>query len=302
MNISNIDEIRFELSSSSEIALSVSLAVMMFAVALSLKMEHFRFFKENPKVYFTGVISQIIFLPALTVILCYLTNPHPSVALGMILISCCPGGNVSNLLSMFGRANTALSISLTATSSLAAAFITPLSIIFWCGLYSPTQNLLSEITFDKLNFLFNTFLILALPLLIGVSLLYLFPKFAKKIYNSVSLISAICLLLIIVFAFIEYFEVFLQIGISIIVLIIVHNTLAFLLGYISGLTINASKASARSLTFEIGIQNSGLGIVILLTQLDGIGGASIVAGLWGIWHIIAGLILVGFFRWKDSYV
>ncbi|MEN9017552.1 MAG: bile acid:sodium symporter, partial [Hellea sp.] len=230
MNISNIDEIRFELSSSSEIALSVSLAVMMFAVALSLKLEHFRFFKENPKVYFTGVISQIIFLPALTVILCYLTNPHPSVALGMILISCCPGGNVSNLLSMFGRANTALSISLTATSSLAAAFITPLSIIFWCGLYSPTQNLLSEITFDKLNFLFNTFLILALPLLIGVSLLYLFPKFAKKIYNSVSLISAICLLLIIVFAFIEYFEVFLQIGISIIVLIIVHNTLAFLLG------------------------------------------------------------------------
>jgi len=302
MNISNIDEIRFELSSSSEIALSVSLAVMMFAVALSLKLEHFRFFKENPKVYFTGVISQIIFLPALTVILCYLTNPHPSVALGMILISCCPGGNVSNLLSMFGKANTALSISLTATSSLAAAFITPLSIIFWCGLYSPTQNLLSEITFDKLNFLFNTFLILALPLIIGVSLLYLFPKFAKKIYNSVSLISAICLLLIIVFAFIEYFEVFLQIGISIIVLIIVHNTLAFLLGYISGLTINASKASARSLTFEIGIQNSGLGIVILLTQLDGIGGAGIVAGLWGIWHIIAGLILVGFFRWKDSYV
>ena len=302
MNISNIDEIRFELSSSSEIALSVSLAVMMFAVALSLKLEHFRFFKENPKVYFTGVISQIIFLPALTVILCYLTNPHPSVALGMILISCCPGGNVSNLLSMFGRANTALSISLTATSSLAAAFITPLSIIFWCGLYSPTQNLLSEITFDKLNFLFNTVLILALPLIIGVSLLYLFPKFAKKIYNSVSLISAICLLLIIVFAFIEYFEVFLQIGISIIVLIIVHNTLAFLLGYISGLTINASKASARSLTFEIGIQNSGLGIVILLTQLDGIGGAGIVAGLWGIWHIIAGLILVGFFRWKDSYV
>jgi BASS family bile acid:Na+ symporter len=275
---------------------------MMFAVALSLKLEHFRFFKENPKVYFTGVISQIIFLPALTVILCYLTNPHPSVALGMILISCCPGGNVSNLLSMFGKANTALSISLTATSSLAAAFITPLSIIFWCGLYSPTQNLLSEITFDKLNFLFNTFLILALPLIIGVSLLYLFPKFAKKIYNSVSLISAICLLLIIVFAFIEYFEVFLQIGISIIVLIIVHNTLAFLLGYISGLTINASKASARSLTFEIGIQNSGLGIVILLTQLDGIGGAGIVAGLWGIWHIIAGLILVGFFRWKDSYV
>ena len=302
MNISNIDKIRFELSSSSEIALSLSLAVMMFAVALSLKLEHFRFFKENPKVYFTGVISQIIFLPALTVILCYLTNPHPSVALGMILISCCPGGNVSNLLSMFGKANTALSISLTATSSLAAAFITPLSIIFWCGLYSPTQNLLSEITFDKLNFLFNTFLILALPLLIGVSLLYLFPKFAKKIYNSVSLISAICLLLIIVFAFIEYFEVFLQIGISIIVLIIVHNTLAFLLGYISGLTINASKASARSLTFEIGIQNSGLGIVILLTQLDGIGGAGIVAGLWGIWHIIAGLILVGFFRWKDSYV
>ena len=180
MSISNIDEIRFELSSGSEAALSISLALMMFAVALSLKLEHFRFFTENPKIYFTGVISQIIFLPALTVMLCYLTNPHPSVALGMILIACCPGGNVSNLLSMFGKGNTALSVSLTATSSLAAAFITPLSIIFWCGLYEPTQNLLSEITFDKLNFLFNTFLILALPLIMGISLLCLSPDVCQK--------------------------------------------------------------------------------------------------------------------------
>ena len=302
MSISNIDEIRFELSSGSEAALSISLALMMFAVALSLKLEHFRFFKENPKIYFTGVISQIIFLPALTVMLCYLTNPHSSVALGMILIACCPGGNVSNLLSMFGKGNTALSVSLTATSSLAAAFITPLSIIFWCGLYEPTQNLLSEITFNKLNFLFNTFLILALPLIMGISLLCLSPTFAKKIHKSVSLVSAFSLLMIIILSFIEYFEVFLQIGMGIIALIITHNTLAFMLGYVSGLTCNASKTSARSLTFEIGIQNSGLGIVILLTQLEGIGGAGIVAGLWGIWHIIAGLLLVGFSKWKDRHV
>ena len=116
----------------------------------------------------------------------------------------------------------------------------------------------------------------------GISLLCLSPTFAKKIHKSVSLVSAFSLLMIIILSFIEYFEVFLQIGMGIIALIITHNTLAFMLGYVSGLTCNAPKASARSLTFEIGIQNSGLGIVILLTQLEGIGGAGIVAGLWGI--------------------
>ena len=102
--------------------------------------------------------------------------------------------------------------------------------------------------------------------------------------------------MIIILSFIEYFEVFLQIGMGIIALIITHNTLAFMLGYVSGLTCNAPKTSARSLTFEIGIQNSGLGLVLIFSFFAGLGGMALITAWWGIWHLISGIILASI--WK----
>ena len=299
MDAAFLDSINFDLGGGSEIALTLILSLMMFAVALGLRTEHFRFFKENPKVYVAGVLAQIIGLPALTVLICYIVNPPASVALGMILIACCPGGNTSNLLALFGRANTALSVSLTATSSLAAAFITPVSILFWSKLYGPTRELLTEINLDAVSFLLNTLLILALPLLLGMLIAHFAPKLSEKLQKPLSALAGIGLIVIIVGACLQYAPIFLQLGLGIFALVIAHNGLAFLMGYTAGLLSGADKPSRRALTFEVGIQNSGLGIVILLTQLGGLGGAGVVAGLWGTWHVIAGLGLVGLFRWND---
>jgi len=302
MDAQLLDSITLGLGGGSEIALALILSLMMFAVALGLRTEHFRFFKDNPKVYFAGVMAQIIGLPALTVLICYVVNPPASVALGMILIACCPGGNTSNLLALFGRANTALSVSLTATSSLAAAFITPVSIIFWCKLYPPTRELLTEINLDTIGFLLNTLLILALPLLLGMLIAHFAPKLSETLQRPLSALAGIGLIAIIVGACLQYLPIFFKLGIAIFILVIVHNGLSFLMGYCAGLLSGADKPSRRALTFEVGIQNSGLGIVILLTQLGGLGGAGVVAGLWGTWHVIAGLMLVGLFRWNDRKV
>ena len=299
MDAELLDSITLELGGGSELALQLILSLMMFAVALGLRTEHFRFFKDNPKIYLAGVFAQIIGLPVLTLLICYVVNPPPSVALGMILIACCPGGNTSNLLALFGRANTALSVSLTATSSLAAAFITPISIIFWSHLYAPTQSLLTDINLDKASFLQNTLMILALPIIIGMFMARFAPSLSAKLQKPLSAIAGLGLIAIIVGACLQYIPVFFQLGITIFALVIAHNGLAFLMGYLSGVISGADKPSRRALTFEVGIQNSGLGIVILLTQLGGLGGAGVVAGLWGTWHIIAGLILVGLFRLND---
>ncbi len=299
MDAELLDSITLELGGGSELALQLILSLMMFAVALGLRTEHFRFFKDNPKIYLAGVFAQIIGLPVLTLLICYVVNPPPSVALGMILIACCPGGNTSNLLALFGRANTALSVSLTATSSLAAAFITPISIIFWSQLYAPTQSLLTDINLDKASFLQNTLMILALPIIIGMFMARFAPSLSAKLQKPLSAIAGLGLIAIIVGACLQYIPVFFQLGITIFALVIAHNGLAFLMGYLSGVISGADKPSRRALTFEVGIQNSGLGIVILLTQLGGLGGAGVVAGLWGTWHIIAGLILVGLFRLND---
>jgi len=299
MDAELLDSITLDLGGGSEAALALILSLMMFAVALGLRTEHFRFFKENPKVYFAGVLAQIIGLPALTVLICYIVNPPASVALGMILIACCPGGNTSNLLALFGRANTALSVSLTATSSLAAAFITPVSIILWSKLYGPTRELLTEINLDTWGFLLNTLLILALPLFLGMLIAHFAPKLSEKLQKPLSALAGVGLIVIIVGACLQYLPIFFKLGITIFILVIVHNGLSFLMGYGAGLLSRADKPSRRALTFEVGIQNSGLGIVILLTQLGGLGGAGVVAGLWGTWHVIAGLLLVGLFRWND---
>jgi BASS family bile acid:Na+ symporter len=300
MNSEALDNFQLDLGTSSEIGMAIVLSLMMFAVALGLRPSNFAFFKTEPKLYLTGIAAQFIGLPLLTLLMCFAINPHPSIALGMILIACCPGGNTSNLIALFARANTALSVSLTATSSVFAAVITPLSILFWSGLYPPTRELLTKIDINEMEFLIQTLIILALPLLLGMVFRHYAPNIAKRLQTPLAIFAGLALFAIILIASIRLFPVFMVLGIGLYFIVLLHNFLAFALGYFSAKAIKADEASCRALTIEVGIQNSGLGIVILLTQLGGIGGAGAVAGLWGVWHLIGGSALAGIWRWKDA--
>lgn len=295
----NIDQFQLQMGSASEVGMIVVLGLMMFAVALGIRAEHFRFFQSTPQVFFSGIAAQLLGLPLLTLGLCYLLQPIPSVALGMILISCCPGGNVSNLLVLLARGNTALSISLTATSSITAAFMTPISILLWSSLYPPTANLLSTISFDSWGFLGQTSLILAVPLCLGMLMVKTVPHWASRLQRPLVSLGAVGLIVIILTTIFRYREQFIELGPVLIGIVALHNASAFFLGIIFAKLAKADTANTRAVVYEVGIQNSGLGIVILLTQLGGLGGAAAVAGLWGVWHIVAGLILVACFRWQD---
>jgi BASS family bile acid:Na+ symporter len=299
LTAAEINSFQIKLGGASEIGLGLMLALMMFAVALGLRSEHFRFFRERPGDFLGGVIAQIIGLPLLTIGLLYALNPLPSFALGMIVVACCPGGNVSNLLSLFGRANTALSVSLTATSSVAAAFITPLSILFWSSLYGPTAQLLSEINFNVGKFLLQALIILALPLVLGMWIAARTPERAAKLQKPLALLGGAGLAAIIIIGTMKYWSLLLTIGAMIVPLVVVHNGLALGLGFGTGLLVGSDTPSRRALTIEVGIQNSGLGLIILLTQLNGLGGAAIITAMWGIWHIISGGIIAGLFRFGE---
>jgi len=261
--ISDINQFTLDLGQGSELGMALALAMMMFSVALGLRPAHFAAIKDRPRAYVAGVVA---------------------------------GGNVSNMLVLLANGNTALSVSLTATSSLAAAFITPVSILFWSSLYVPTANLLTEIEFDAVSFLIQTSIILALPLLLGMLLLKLNPQLAQTIRKPLVMLSTAALFGIIIVASVRYWEMFVLLGAMIIGIVALHNASAFLLGYFSARLASASMSERRTLTFEVGIQNSGLGIVILLTQMGGLGGTAAIAGLWGVWHILAGLVLVVIFR------
>ncbi|MBL4672327.1 MAG: hypothetical protein JKX81_08690, partial [Arenicella sp.] len=150
------------------------------------------------------------------------------------------------------------------------------------------------------SFLLQTSVVLALQLAIGITVNIYLPRFANAIRQPLVWLSSVGLLVLILVGGARYWSAFVSIGAGLLGLVALHNALAFLAGNMLARLGGVSIADRRSLTYEVGIQNAGLGIVILLTQMEGLGGATVVAGLWGAWHIIAGLILVMVFRVADK--
>ena len=294
-----IDSLRIVLDPAGQIGIALALVTIMLGVALGLRLSDFAFLKSARGQFIGGAAAQLIGLPLATLALILLISPMPSIALGMIVVACCPGGSSSNLLTMAARGNVAYSVSLTAASSIVAAIFTPLSILFWSGLYAPTADLLRSLDVHPMAFLGQTAVLLGAPLIIGMSIAAKFPAFAAKAKKPVSIAGALLLALAIIkglFAFVPILFAALPL---ILPIAIIHNALAFGVGLGASLAMSLAQPTRRALVFEVGIQNSGLALVILLGQLQGLGGAAAIAAVWGVWHLVAGSAIVWFYRWRD---
>ncbi|MED5549447.1 MAG: bile acid:sodium symporter family protein [Pseudomonadota bacterium] len=272
---------------------------MMFTVALALDIEDFRAVRQQPVRVVGGVLVQILGLPLLTLGLVLILSPPASVALGMFVVASCPGGNVSNLLTHFARGNTAYSVSLTTISSVSAALATPVSILFWSSVYGPTARLVHQLEISPMPFVTQTVILLAVPLAAGMLVVARWPGIAARIRSVLMPLSLAGIGVLIVVGVVQNWTIILAIGAIIIPIALIHNASAFGLGALSGRVLRLDAASRRSLTFEVGIQNSGLGLIILLSQFDGLGGAAAITGMWSIWHLVAGTALIGLYRGLD---
>ena len=295
-----MDDVTLIIDVSSQRMLTIFLALIMFSVALGLKIEHFIELKKRPRLVFAGIVGQIIALPLFTLLLTIILQPPPSVALGMIVVSSCPGGNVSNFLTSISRGDVALSVTLTAISSISAVLLTPISIVFWSGFNPEVSALIQSIGLDVKDFLVQTTFMLLIPLILGMVVAYKGKKVAKFLYQPMRFISFFILIGFIVVTFANNYANFLAYANIIVPTVILHNIMALLIGFSAGKLISAPMDSRRALTFEVGIQNSGLGLVILLGFFQNIGGATMITAFWGVWHIISGLILSGIFTKLDK--
>jgi len=300
MDIATLDGLRIVLDPVGQIGVALALMLVMFGVALGLRVNDFKLLADTPRVFFGGVFSQILILPLVTFGLIFLIVPPPSIALGMIVVACCPGGSVSNLLTYLSKGEVAVSVALTATSSLLAAFLTPISIVFWAQSYAPTAELLESLSVNPLIFVGQTTLLLAAPLVAGMSVAAKAPELADRIRNKTTLVGAMILIGTIVYGF-AYFYAILWPAVGLLASItIIHNSAAFLTGATAGWVLSKKSEVRRAMTFEVGIQNSGLALIILLSQLDGVGGAAAIAAVWGVWHIIAGGSLTLIYNYMDG--
>ena len=298
VSLLTIDEARINFSTETLWILNAILGLIMFGVALNIRMSDFRELLRNPRPVIVGVLSQFIALPVVTFLLVMLLQPPPSLALGMILVAACPGGNISNFITSFAGGNRALSVALTANATLLAVFLTPLNLSFWGSLYPPSQSLLREVSVNPFEMMEIVALILGLPLLAGVWMRERLPNLADllaKYLRKISLAFFIGLILVVIYNNRMLIQDYLFI---VFWLVFLHNAAAFLTGYgmarITGLT----RRDMRSITIETGIQNSGLGLVLIFTFFEGLGGMAVMAALWGIWHLISGLLLGAFWAYR----
>ncbi|EON76642.1 Na(+) dependent transporter,Sodium Bile acid symporter family [Lunatimonas lonarensis] len=280
--------------------MNVSLAIIMFGVALDIRREDFFYLAKAPKPFLLGVIAQFIMLPFLTFVLVWFIQPIPSVAMGMFLVAVCPGGNISNFLTNLAKGNTALSVSLTAFATAFSIVLTPFNFGFWASLYEPTDTLLKEISLSYWDVFQTIALILGIPLVLGMYVGHRFPGFSMRASRLLKPISIGIFGAIVLVAFYSNYNLFLQFILLIFGWVLAHNGAALLAGFSLAKLFRLSLEDTKTLTIETGIQNSGLALILIFGYFDGLGGMAIIAGWWGIWHILSGLSVAAL--WKPKKI
>lgn len=268
----------------------------MFGVALDLQWSDISRAFRNPKPTILGLISQFVLMPALTFVVAYFWNPLPGLALGMFLVAACPGGSISNFMSSMAKADLGLSVTLTAISTFLCVFFTPFNFEFWSGLYPHTADLLKTVSLDVKELFSTVFFFLILPVFVGMFVRARFPVKTNKVMKPIRWLSMGIFIVFVVAAFAKNKDNFLEYAHLVLALVVVHNLLAFLLGYSFGKIGRLSEPASRSLAIETGIQNSGLGLVICFNFFPEIGEMALLCASWGIWHIISGLTLSSIWR------
>ncbi len=290
----DIDAIKINFDSEGLWVLNIAIAIIMFGVALGITLDDFKRLFKNPKIVFVGILSQFFLLPAATFLAIILIEPHPSFALGMMMIAACPGGNVSNFFSKMAGGNAALSVSLTAFATLICIFMTPFNLQFWGSLYQPTNEILKTVELNWIDLLKLVSLILGIPLVLGMYIKHNYSNAATKIEKLLKPLSMGVFIILIIVAFSENLNIFLSYIHHVLLLVIFHNIFAFFLGYYTASIFNLNFRDRKTIAMETGIQNGGLGLLLIFGFFEGLGGMALLAAFWGIWDIFSGMALATF--------
>jgi len=276
------------MDSTSAIILGVSLAIIMLGMGLSLVADDFKRIFLQPKAIIIGLVNQLIFLPIIAFILVLLIPLQPEIAVGVMILAACPGGPTSNLISHLAKADTALSVTLTAFSS----FITILTIPFIINF--SLEQFLNESNMIQLNIL-DTFqkilVIIIIPVTIGMIIRKHKESFALKMEKPVRIASAFILVIVIVGIILKekdnLVESFQKAGFVIVCL----NIIIMFVGYYSSKLFKISNKRALSVAIESGIQNGTMGITIAILMLHN-SSFAIVSAIYGVLMFFTGAVVI----------
>lgn len=294
-----IDQVSLQFNPSALMGLNIVLGLVMFGIALDLKMNDFKEAFKTPKGLVLAIVGHHLIFPAMTFVLISLIQPIPSIALGMILVSSCPAGHLSNFLTHIAKGNAPLSVSASAISTLLAIVLTPINFNFWGNLHPITHDLMRSIEIDALHMLRDIAILLGIPLFLGMFIASKYPNFAAKAQKPMKRFSMLVFAFFIVAALTANFKNFINYIEFVVVVVAIHNGLALITGYSLASLLKLPEKDKRAVTFEMGIQNSGLGLILIFNMFSGLGGMAIVTAWWGVWHIVSGGSLAWYWSRKN---
>ena len=283
----NPDDIALNFNPGTLVILNAVLGLIMFGIALDTTVDDFKVVLRKPKPFVIAILAQLIVLPAVTFGLTLILPVTPSMALGMILVACCPPGNVSNILTHRAGGDVALSVSMTAISNLLTIVMLPVNFAFWAGLSPAGEPLLQDVDLDPVKTFLEIALVIGLPFVAGVTINRLWPGVAHRAHKVVGPISFVLLLVIIVLAFIGNWEIFTTYITLVLLAVFLQHAMALGLGYGVARGTGLPSRIRKAMTFEVSVRNTGLGLVLVFAYFGGLGGMALV---------IAGGLLVAMLR------
>ncbi|MEN9830669.1 MAG: hypothetical protein RLZZ487_274 [Pseudomonadota bacterium] len=283
-----------------QIILSMVLATMVFSVALELRIEDFKRVAQTPKAVICGLIPQFLLLPVATWLVTLWLDLPPNIEAAMILVAACPGGSLSNVVTHMGRGNTALSVSISAVASVIALFATPFNFSWMIATNPETASWLKELSIDSSGIYISLFLLLGVPLSLGLLASHRLPQLTERIRKPLGHFSLIALLLFIVAGLIKERQLLTLGLLPTLLLVVLHNASGLFFGWATSKVMGVSEKDRRAIMIEGGMQNSGLALGIIAVQFNSDLGMVTLASLWGIWHIVSGMSLAYVWRRKDA--
>ena len=266
---------------------SVFLGIIMFGMGLTIQFDDFRAIFSRPKEVLIGVVAQFTIMPTVAWVLCKVMHLPTDLALGVILVGCCPGGTASNVITYIAGGDVALSVGMTIVSTLIAPIMTPLLVYALAGAWV-------EVSFMAM--ILSVVKVILIPVLLGILLRTLAGKHVDKVSDAMPLISVIAIVMIIGGIVAVNAEKILSCGVLVFGVVAIHNFCGMMLGLLAAKLFHVEYTRATAIAIEIGMQNSGLAVSLAATNFAANPLATLPGAIFSVWHNIAGSIFAGIRR------
>ncbi len=257
------------------------LGIVMFGMGMTLKLSDFKVVFTKPKAVITGILSQFIIMPLLAFLLVKIFNLDPALAVGVILVGSCPGGTSSNVMTYLAKGDVALSVGMTACTTILAPIVTPALVLLLGG---------ATINVSYVSMLMSIVQVVLVPIVLGFVINHFFEKFAQACAKVLPLISVIAICLIIMAVVAANAAKIMTVGWLIVVVVMLHNLCGYALGYGVGKVLGLSRDQMRTLSIEVGMQNSGLATSLATVHFAAMPLAAVPGTVFSVWHNISGAI------------